>query len=567
MADSSDYRAWVEVLPDFQDFNRLVQNNVVGGMSNAGAAGSEAMGGTMVAGIGKFALPIAGAIAALGIAKALTDTIKTGIDAGLNYITGAVQQGSDYNESLNAITVAYGEYVDEIERIGATSSTDLGLSRVDFNAIATQFSSFAKTIRTEDPASFIEELAGRGADFASVYNLDVAEALRLFQSGLAGETEPLRRYGIDLSAATVKGVAYANGIAEQGAQLTETQRQQAAYLALLDQTSIVQGDFANTSDQLANQQRILNAQWADAQAELGMQLLPVLQEVLGFVSDELMPIWQDFNRELGPELRASLEEVWPILKDLIVELLPLIPPLLDLLIGGLKDVSTWFRTVTAGGVLITGTFSDFFKLLSGDMSIEQFVANGLKRLGDFTDGVWDRLTNALSFFGLFGSDVQKQMDQLGTNLFYAGRTVIAQFIDGIKSMISYVGQAAEQIIGEVLAFFPHSPAEKGPLSGAGWRGLAESGASVADQFASGMDAMRLDLPLTTAMTPRIRPISTPLTPRIDAERGDVASELAALVGRSDGPVRLDDDSIDRLAESFAQKLKGYSRTDQRGWAV
>ena len=64
-------------------------------------------------------------------------------------------------------------------------------------------------------------------------NLDVNQAAELFQSGLAGETEPLRKFGIDLSAAAVEASAYANGIAKAGKPLTEQQKVQARYALLM----------------------------------------------------------------------------------------------------------------------------------------------------------------------------------------------------------------------------------------------------------------------------------------------------------------------------------------------
>lgn len=507
MADA-DYRSWVEVLPDFKNFNSTVENAVVGGMASAGTSGSAAMGGSLIAGIGKFAGPIALAIGALGIAGALTDAISTGVDAGIAYISQSVTQGSDYNESLNAISVAYGDFVDDINKIAETSATDLGLSQLDFNAIATQFSSFAKTIRSEDPASFIEELSTRGADFASVYNIEVSEALRLFQSGLAGETEPLRRFGIDLSAATVKGYAYANGIAEQGKELTEAQRQQAAYLALLDQTSITQGDFANTSDQLANRQRILNAQWEDAQAQLGLQLLPVLQDVLSFVSDELMPIFLDFNEELGPELRAALEDAFPALKELVDLILPLIPPALEAIIEGINSVSESFQVFAAFANLIAGTFSDFFALLAGDVSIQQFVDNFLARLNEWLGAVGERVGSVASIFGDLGSSILNQLGKIGTNLFEGGRALVSNFINGISSMFGDVGKVVGDLMEFVAGFFPNSPAKHGPLSGSGWSALGKSGAAIMSQFESGL--VPVDVPLSVT-APRASDVSRDLS--------------------------------------------------------
>ncbi len=532
MADA-DYRAWVEVLPEFQRFNETVEAGVVGGLAGAGASGSNAMGGALVAGIGKFAVPIALAIGALGIASSITGAIQSGVDAGIQYVSTAVSSGSDYNESLNAIAVAYGDYAAEIDRISQSSATDLGLSQLDFNAIATRFSAFAKTIREENPVGFIDELTTRGADFASVFNLEVSEALSLFQSGLAGETEPLRRYGIDLSAATVQAYAWANGIAEQGKQLTEAQRQQAAYGALMEQTSQVQGDFANTSDELANRERILQAQWADAQAQLGLQLLPVLKEVLGFVSEELMPQWLEFNQMLGPALKESLEEAWPTIKQLAEQILPLIPPAIEAIIGVLDWIGESIRVFITYLNFLSGTFSDFFALLSGDMSIDQFVANFQARLNEWLGALQERLASAVGFFQDMGLGIATTIAKIGANLYKSGRAIIQQFIDGIKSMVGAVGNAIGGLMDWVAGFFPSSPAKHGPLSGAGWLRLLASGGAVMDAFESGLRAV--NVPLSVSM---------PETAGLSAAGQGGAGSVIARIARED---------MEALADLVAQR--------------
>ena len=517
MADDSDYRAWVEVLPSFRNFNSQVQSTVIGSMAGAGTAGSAAMGTSLLAGVGKLAGPIVLAIGALGIGNGIADAIRSGVDAGIDYISGAVDKGSDYNESLNAISVSYGEFAAEIDRLSQTSATDLGLSRLDFNSIATQFSAFAKTIRQDNPAAFIDELSKRGADFASVYNLEVSDALRLFQSGIAGETEPLRRYGIDLSAATVQAYAWANGIAEQGTQLTEAQRQQAAYGALMEQTSITAGDFANTSDSLANSQRILQAQFADVQTELGMQLLPVLQEVLAFVSTELMPIWDEFNAVLGPQLKAALEEALPSLLDLAENVLPLVARTLPGVVTQIVYLINVFQTVAAQINIAAVALDSFIRLVSGEISFDEFtkrINGAVAGLAEMPSGFQEVIdaarTSGAALSDTWGEGVDDAVDETerlpveGLRILNrakpefrtAGAALSGQIAAGIRSNQSAVADAMADVMAEAQAYLPHSPAKKGPFSGSGWLDVKQSGQAIMAQFESGLTPV--DVPLGVA---------------------------------------------------------------------
>jgi hypothetical protein len=222
------------------------------------------------------------------------------IGAGL---AKTVQTASSYAESVNAVNVAFGKSAQGIIDFGKTAATTLGVSQVDFNNAAVRFSAFAKRIVGSggDASKFIAEISTRASDFASVFNIDVSEALQVFQSGLAGEAEPLKRFGINLLDSEVKAYAAANGIGAIGKELTETEKVQARYGLLLQATSKTQGDFANTSDGLANQLRILKAEVSNTQIEIGNQLLPVMAE--------LLPIVRDLVSELGTQLVAAVKAV------------------------------------------------------------------------------------------------------------------------------------------------------------------------------------------------------------------------------------------------------------------
>lgn len=243
---------------------------------------------------------VSGNISNLSRNFAIAGTAFAGIAVGLGK---SVKVASDLSESVNAINVAFGSSAKGILDFGKTAATTLGVSSVDFNNAAVRFSAFADRIvgKGGDAAGFVADISTRAADFASVFNIEVAEALGVFQSGLAGEAEPLKRFGINLLDSEVKAFAMANGIGEVGRQLTETEKVQARYGLLMEATAKTQGDFANTSGGLANGMRILKAQITDTQAEIGNALLPVLEEIL--------PIVQTLVGEFGDKLKVAVAAV------------------------------------------------------------------------------------------------------------------------------------------------------------------------------------------------------------------------------------------------------------------
>ena len=232
--------------------------------------------------------------------KKISNTMRNALGAiGVGFSLNAVVNGvkavttaaSDLSEATNAINVAFGDSSKEIVKFGKNAAQAIGLSKTELYGIATQFSSFAKQIGGEGGATdVIEELATRGADFASVFNLDVSDALGKFQSGLAGQSEPLRAFGIDLSAAAVEAYALSEGIFDGEGSMTEAEKVMARYGLLMQETAITAGDFANTSDGLANTQRILKAEFENVKAEVGEALIPVMIELFTEIRDNLPAI-------------------------------------------------------------------------------------------------------------------------------------------------------------------------------------------------------------------------------------------------------------------------------------
>jgi hypothetical protein len=214
-------------------------------------------------------------------------------DKFVDFAKGSIKAASDLDESINAVNVTFGKASGGILKFGETASKTVGMSKAQFNSFAVTFSGFTQLIAgsTGDITKVTTELTKRIADFASVMNLDIKEAAQVFQSSLAGETEPIRKFGIDMSAAAVQLYALENGLVSSAAEMTEGIKVQARYGLLMESTAKTAGDFANTSDSLANQQRILAAEFENVKVKIGEALIPSLQSVLGAIG----PVFDAFN--------------------------------------------------------------------------------------------------------------------------------------------------------------------------------------------------------------------------------------------------------------------------------
>ena len=208
--------------------------------------------------------------------------------AAFRFFKGTIDASSNLNESLNAVNVVFGESAEEVKKLGENAADSVGLANSEFNTLAVSFSAFVETIAGEQGRKVVdvlEELTTRSADFASVMNIDVAEAATIFKSALAGETEPIRKFGIDVSAAAVNLKAMELGLADSTAELTEQDKVLARYELIMSQTEKTQGDFKNTSTDFANAMRILTAKFEDAKAKIGDALIPALEGLIPLVED------------------------------------------------------------------------------------------------------------------------------------------------------------------------------------------------------------------------------------------------------------------------------------------
>lgn len=238
--------------------------------------------------------------------------LVSGAIAGATAVLGkkAVDAASDFGESVNAVNVVFGDASDAILKLADDSARAVGLSSTEFNGFAVQFAGFTKQIAGSegDIAEVTDELTTRIADFASVMNLDVPEAAQVFQSTLAGQTEPIRRFGIDMSAAAIEAFALERGIWDGIGTMTESEKVMARYEKILEDTEGMSGDFANTSDSLANMQRILAAEFENAQVKLGQFLLPAVEDLVSILLERGIPALNDFIDYIGPKLETSIED-------------------------------------------------------------------------------------------------------------------------------------------------------------------------------------------------------------------------------------------------------------------
>jgi len=256
-------------------------------------------------------------------------------------------------------------------------------------------------------------------------------------------------------------------------------------------------------------------------AELAERIFPILVDVLREVGPEIVKFAEtgaDLLAELGPLLEAVnelgiafAEQLGPALKDVL-------PFVIDLIELGLKILGTAINEIVIPAVraitaFLKGDFPSALNIgkeavvdlkdsaITAFNQLNSFILNIMTQVNGaiirkiqeavsiFLDSVNLLISQTGSLLGRLPGIAADALGDLGSLLFRSGRSLVQGFIDGIKSQIGAVADAASSLVGAARDFFPFSPAKKGPFSGSGW--TLHSGKAIATALAEGMLAGEL----------------------------------------------------------------------------
>ena len=199
----------------------------------------------------------------------------------------AVNAASNLQEATSKATVVFGDAADSVLAFADTAATSLGISEASaLEAAGTYGNLFrAMGIGETRSAELSTSLVGLASDLASFNNANPQEVFDALRSGLSGETEPLKRFGVNLNQARIEAEALNLGLIQQGQEMDAAAKAQAVYSLIMQDTALAQGDFSRTSSGTANQMRILKARFEDIAAQLGTALLPMVERVAAKIGE------------------------------------------------------------------------------------------------------------------------------------------------------------------------------------------------------------------------------------------------------------------------------------------
>lgn len=211
-----------------------------------------------------------------------TTGVLVGIRMLRSELSKAITESNDYQEDLNLFTASMGQYAKEAQEYAENVGEVMGIDPAKwmrnqgvFNTLLTGFGSVS------DRAYLMSKnLTQLGYDISSFFNISVEDAMQKLQSGISGELEPLRRLGYDLSQAKLEQTALTLGIEKSVSAMTQAEKAELRYYAIMTQVTTAQGDMARSLEAPANQLRIFQAQLTQASRAIGNIFIPLLQKIL-----------------------------------------------------------------------------------------------------------------------------------------------------------------------------------------------------------------------------------------------------------------------------------------------
>lgn len=235
-------------------------------------------------------------------------------------VKSSVAAASNLAEQTSKTDVVFGRSADTVKAWSKTTSAAMGLAQDQALETASSFGALLRPLGLTgaEAAKQSTRLTKLGADLASFYNTSVSDALQAIRSGLVGESEPLRRYGVLLSEARVQAEALAQTGKTTAASLTQQEKVLARQALIFRDSAQAQGDFQRTSGGLANQQRILSANIRELQIGIGNALIPTVLEVTTKMNDWLSK--SENQKRVTDEVRAAVST----LRDIIAGVTPVV---------------------------------------------------------------------------------------------------------------------------------------------------------------------------------------------------------------------------------------------------
>lgn len=224
------------------------------------------------------------------------------------YLANAVTKFNDFYEATDLFNNAMGELSGQATELINKMESLLGIDPTEAMTNIATVQSLATSFGLASDKAYIlsKNLTQLAYDESSYWNKDTATTFTAIASAISGELEPIRRLGVDLSQARLQQELLALGFNKQVSSLSQADKAVLRYIAIMKQTTNIQGNLAQTISSPANMVRILKSEISQLAKAVGQLLYPAFKAILP-VLIAAVDLIKEFVVSLASVFRQKIE--------------------------------------------------------------------------------------------------------------------------------------------------------------------------------------------------------------------------------------------------------------------
>lgn len=383
------------------------------------------------------------------VGKTMTLGVTLPIVAGAGF---AIKAASDLNETINKVTVAFGESSKEVLDFGKTTLKAIGVAKATALDAAALFGDMATSmgLGTKEAASMSIALVKLAGDLASYKNISFEQAQIALAGIFTGETESLKRLGVVMTETNLEQFALTQGITKNIREMTQAEKVNLRFAFVMDKTKNAHGDFAETSASTANQMRMTSERVKELSAAFGEKLLPVTGQLLQLANglldrfSALSPTQQDLlikflaiAAAIGPVL-IVVGNLLKFVNLLRIGFMALIPVLSNPYVLGAAAIiaaiagaayllyRNWALFKPIWDIVVQG-FQRFWEI---SQPLRDFIVNQFR-------AAWDDITNAVNRLRAALAPYEPQLRMLAQAFFIMAVVPIVAVVSVVTLLITW----------------------------------------------------------------------------------------------------------------------------------
>lgn len=377
-----------------------------------------------------------------------------------NDVVGAA---SAFQETTNVIQAGFGDAAQETEEWAQTTANFVGRS-------TQQLREFAGTLQSVLPGLIgNREVAGElskvfselAIDLGSFFNVADNQALNAIRSGLTGESEPLKRFGVILNEATVASKGLELGLGGVNGKLDEQEKVVARAAVILEKTADAQGDARRTADGYANSAKALQGRIKDAAISVGLLLLPALAKASDFLAGATQTVVQ-FARFTSLSLQASFAIIGEFASNIVDSVAGTFAEIKISALESIQSIQDFFGVEIVGGIP---------EALENAKNASKSFAEDIRKTGEVTDSVFAGIT----------SDIEDVFNVTGASLL--ANFKIEELIEKFKATKGSAQEVSDEVLELAERFKEIRDASRFEASVAGLDDAEQQSARINKAFA------------------------------------------------------------------------------------